>query len=90
MNKITEEELIDLGFEFNPKSIITKNYRLNIKRNIWISVSDLGTVSEFVFLVQEDYKDPMETDVISLWNYDYDKNISLEKLTEIVNSLKTN
>lgn len=90
MNKITEEELIDLGFEFNPKSLITKNYRLNVKRNIWISVSDLGTVSEFVFISQGDSENPKDTDVIALWNYDYDKNITIKKLTEIVNSLKTN
>src|SRR5690606_26416871 len=69
----------------NEKSIITKNYILPLRRNTYLSISDIGTPSGFIWLCNEE--DGRTTDLICLYNYDYDGDFYIHKLQDIYYAL---
>lgn len=81
---ITEEWLIKSGFENVKESIILKSYILNYSRDRYISVSDVATPN---MMIWHGYRTETEHDVINIWNWDYDKNIHVHQLQNIVFAL---
>lgn len=86
--KLTEQELLDLGFYKLPHFTISDSIIFDLPNNRTISVGNLGTPNEMVVLTQSDYKDYKKiTDVITLHNYDYHGYITLNKIKEFIKVL---
>lgn len=81
---LNEEWLIKAGFEHVKESIILKSYILNYSRDRYISVSDVATPN---MMIWHGYRTETEHDVINIWNWDYDKNIHVHQLQNIVFAL---
>lgn len=86
--KITEQELLDLGFYKLPHFTISDPIIFDLPNSRSISIGNLGTPNEMVFLTQSDYDDYKNiTDVITLHNYDYHGYITLDKIKDFIKLL---
>lgn len=86
--KITEQELLDLGFYKVPHFTVSNSIIFDLPNNRTISVGNLGTPNEMVVLTQSDYRDYKKiTDVITLHNYDYHGYVTLNKIKDLINVL---
>lgn len=86
--KITEQELLDLGFYKLPHFTVSDSIIFDLPNNRTISIGNLGTPNEMVFLTQSDYDNYKKiTDIITLHNYDYHGYITLEKIKDFISVL---
>lgn len=83
-----QEDYIRLGFTPLPHYTVAGNLIYNLGRNRQLSAGCVGTPNEMVFLCQMDDKDPMiTTDLVCVHNWDYDKEMTEEKLTMLIKAL---
>lgn len=86
---LTEEWLIKFGFKKIPHFTITNSLIKDIGRNRHISIGSVGTPNEMVFLCETDSDDNKKiTDLICLWNFDYDKKLHVHQLQNLYFALK--
>lgn len=86
--KVTEDILLDLGFEKIPNFNVLNSFIKNIGRNRHISIGCVGTPNLMVFLCETDREDHRKVnDLICLHNWDYDGEIYLHQLQDIISAL---
>lgn len=88
MSRITNDDLIKIGFKSIPNFTVTNSVIYDLGRNRYLSAGDVGTPNEMVFICETDAKDKNKiTDTICLHNYDYDGFITEEKVKALIESL---
>jgi hypothetical protein len=80
---LTREALALLGFK-DVQDIIMRSMCYDIGRDRNISIGCIGEPNEMMFLVYRDSEDPRKAEVITLWNYDYDGYLSIEKVQQLL------
>lgn len=80
---LTEELLLRLGC----RSKITSTYNIDIGRGRFLSISDIGTPNAFIHLCYKDRDSLKIKDMITLYNWDYDKEIYLHQFQNLYFSL---
>lgn len=85
---MTKEDYIRLGFEPMGHYTVADALLYQLGRNRHISAGCVGTPNEMLWLCQQDDKDPrITTDLVCLHNWDYDKEMTEEKLTLLIKAL---
>lgn len=80
------DDYIRLGFTPNT---VCGNLIYNLGRNRQLSAGCVGTPNETIFLCQKDTQDPMlTTDLICVHNWDYDREMTEDKLIALIEILK--
>ena len=87
--KLTKEILEQYKeVESTEHKIFSNRYVIKIKRNIELVVTDLDTPNFMICLTQIDRGTRIgEGDVISIWNYDYEKEITVEQFEKLYEGL---
>lgn len=82
---ITKEWLVKLKFEKVPHFTVNNAYTLNVGRKRIISVGNVGTPNEMIWLCQINSTDEKKIDdLICLRNYDYDGYTHVHTLQNII------
>lgn len=82
---MTKQDLINIGFKEIPHFTIGNNLIFNLGRKRQLSIANVGTPNEMVFINQiADENDKAITDLIVLHNYDYDDYITEEKIKAFI------
>lgn len=82
---LTEEILLKCsGVKKEHSKIFTNKYSLNLKRNIYLIISDIGTPN-FMIGVCDIEEDGTIEDLVNIWNWDYEKEIPLHVFQNIYN-----
>lgn len=84
---LTEELLLRLGCRKNKINKITSTYNIDIGRGRFLSISDIGTPNAFIHLCYKDQDSLKIEDIITLYNWDYDKEIYLHQFQNLIFSL---
>ena len=87
---LSEEVLLKCPqFERNGIVKVMNCYNMKFGRNRMITVSDIGTPNGFIHISNIDEGVP--TDIVTIYNWDYDKEIYLHQFQNIIHALtKTN
>jgi hypothetical protein len=83
---MTKEELKKLGFKQLPHFTICSNMILDLGRDRHLSIGNLGTPNEMMFICQSD-KDNNVSDLVCVHNYDYDGFLTAKKLKFLIKGL---
>lgn len=88
-DSLSEDILIDeIGFERLPHFTIQNALIYKLGRNRHLSIGDVGTPNEMLFICESDEKDyRIITDLVCLHNYDYDGYLSKLKLETLISSI---
>ena len=85
---MTREDLINLGFKEIHHFTIGGNLLYDLGRRRYLSLSCFATPNEMLFISElDDVNDKEITDLICLWNYDYDGYLTEERIKNIINAL---
>jgi hypothetical protein len=85
---LTEEWLVKFGLKKIPHLTVTNSYTLDIGRNRIVSVCNIGTPNEMIWLCQINDKDKNKIDdLICLRNYDYDGYTHVHTFQNLIHSL---
>lgn len=80
-----KETAIALGFKPLPHFTIMDSLIYDIGRGRQLSLGSVGTPNEMMYLCEIDDEDPRKiTDLVCVWNYDYDGYLSEEKLVSLI------
>jgi|SRR6478736_1892607 len=92
MQKLTNEDLISIGFKPHPFEIIGNPVSYDLGRRRFINVSNAGTPNEFICISERDNPlDPREvTGLVVLRNYDYDGYTHISQIALFIDCIKTN
>jgi len=89
--KLTEDFLLENGFEKVPYFTITNTIFKDLGRNRILSIGCVGTPNEMVWICEVDRTDPKKiNDLVCLRNYDYDGYTTQEELLEIYSIITNN
>ena len=77
---LEKQQLIELGFHPLDHFTVGDVLMYELYRNVNLSVSNLGTPNEMVFICESDKDRKKVTDIVVLHNYDYDGYLTLERL----------
>ena len=89
-NASTYNNVTELGFAKIPTFTLLETYTLKLGRYRYLSLSSLGTPNEMIFICQTPKDDQsVVEDIVCLHNFDFDGNISLQKLSDLVKILTT-
>ncbi len=85
---LNEDWLVRLGLKKIPHFTVTNSYTLDIGRNRIVSVGNVGTPNEMIWLCQINDKDKNKIDdLICLRNYDYDGYTPVHTFQNLIHSL---
>lgn len=85
---MTNDDLIRIGFEPIPHFTVTDGHIYKLGRHRQISVGNVGTPNEMLFITETSDQDQKEvTDVICIHNYDYDGYLTEEKVINLINAI---
>lgn len=85
---MTNNDLIEIGFKPIPHPTIGNAVVYDLGRNRQLLASSVGTPNETLFICHVDDEIPTKiTDLVCLHNYDYDKSLTIEKVTSLINIL---
>ena len=85
---MTKDDYLRLGFVSIPHYTITGSLIYDLGRNRKLSAGCVGTPNEMIFLCQQDEFNPKKTtDLICVHNWDYDKEMTEEKLIMLIKAL---
>lgn len=88
MSRMTNVDLIKLGFKPIPHFTIQNSVIYDLGRNRHLSAGDMGTPNEIIFIGEIDSEDDNKiTDCICLHNYDYDGYITEQKVKLLIEAL---
>jgi len=83
---MTNLDLIRIGFKLIPHFTITNAHIYNLGRHRQISIGNVGTPNEMMFITETSYQDQrVVTDAICLHNYDYDGYLTEKKIIDLIN-----
>ena len=83
-----KDDYISLGFKPIKHFTIGGNLIYDLGRNRQLSASSVGTPNETIFICQISDEDEKEiTDLVCVHNWDYDKEMTEDKLKMMINSL---
>jgi len=86
--KMIKDDYISLGFKPIKHFTIGGNLIYDLGRNRQLSASSVGTPNETIFICQISDEDEKEiTDLVCVHNWDYDKEMTEDKLKMMINSL---
>ena len=87
---LTEEILIEMGFQHFPHFTVGNIMVYNLGRNRHLSIGSVGTPNEMLFIVEHhsNLQSQIEN-LICLHNYDYDGYLSKSKLNDLISSIGT-
>src|SRR5688572_28029676 len=85
--ELTEQHLIDFGFEQHAYKTILNSYFLRVGRNRQISVGCIGTPNLMVCLIDTDETETKVENVVVLHNWDYDKELYVHQLQNLYHAL---
>lgn len=82
------EDYIKFGFKPMPHFTVADSLIYDLGRGRQLSAGCVGTPNEMIWLCQIDDNDKRKiTDLICLHNWDYDKEMTEEKLTKLISAL---
>lgn len=85
---MTNNDLIKIGFKEIPHFTIGNTVIYDLGRNRQLSASSVGTPNEVLFICEIDSDDKNKiTDLICLHNWDYDKELKIEKVKTLINTI---
>ena len=85
---LSEDDLLSIGFERIPHFTVNRAMIYQLGRNRHLSVGDVGTPNEMIFICESDKDDYRKiTDLICLHNFDYDGYLSKHKLETLIKCL---
>ena len=83
-----KEDLLQLGFEPIPNYTVMDTLIYKLQRNRHISISNIDTPNEVVYICQVDVKYKKKiTDLVCIHNYDYDGYVSLVQMKIIIRAM---
>jgi len=83
--RVTRDIAKNFGFQEVPHFTIGNNLTLDVGRNRYLSLSDLDNCNCMLYLCERSKENPKEvTDLINLHNWDYDKQLTVGKLENIL------
>lgn len=83
--KLTRDIAKNFGFQEVPHFTIGNSLILDLGRNRYLSLSDLDNCNLMLYLCEHSEENSKEvTDIINLHNWDYDKELTVEKLENIL------
>ena len=86
-NYTTELEL-EIGFKKIPHFTIANSVVYDLGRNRQLSAGCVGTPNEMLWICEIDEKDNMKvTDLVCLHNWDYDKELTIEKVKTLIKTI---
>jgi hypothetical protein len=81
---MTRKELEDIGFYGLPHFTVANNLLFDLGRNRHLSIGDVGTPNEMMYLQEISSENPKEiTDLVCVHNYDYDGYLTKKKLESL-------
>lgn len=87
-NKMTNDDLIKIGFEIFPQITLGKSVIYNLKRRRILFASGVGTPNEIIYLCELDSDMSSQiVDSICIYNYDYDGSLTIEKVQLLITAL---
>lgn len=79
---INKEQILELGFKELPHFTITGSLTYDLGRGRFLSIGDIGTPNEMLFIYEKDNTDERKiNDIVVLHNYDYDGYLTIDKLS---------
>lgn len=88
--KLSEDILLNMGFEKIPHFTVNRAMIYKLGRNRHLSIGDVGTPNEVLFICESDKDDYRKiTDLVCLHNYDYDGYLSQQKLETLIKCIGT-
>lgn len=86
---MTTDDLVRLGLNPLPHFTIMNSHVKYLGRNKFISVGNVGTPNEMVYLYEvHDYEPRKIMELINIHNYDYDGYLTEEKLVNLLKWLE--
>ena len=86
--KMTNEDLIAIGFEHNKHFTINNSVIYDLGRNRHLSAGCVGTPNEMIWLCYMiDRNNEFIDDLVCVHNYDYDGFITVEKVKLLITAL---
>ena len=86
---MTNEDLINMGFEKIPHFTVTNAMVYPLGRNRHLSAGCINTPNEMLWLCATDNKDETKvTDLVCVHNWDYDGALTIEKVETLIKVLK--
>lgn len=86
--KLSEDILIEIGFERLPHFTVQNALIYKLGRNRHLSIGSVGTPNEMLYICESDNDDYRKiTDLVCLHNYDYDGYLSKQKLETLISSI---
>lgn len=86
---MTTDDLIRIGFKPIEHFTITNSHVYDLGRHRHISVGDVGTPNEMMWISETDDIDSrIINELINLHNYDYDGFLTEDKVLNIINTIK--
>lgn len=80
---MTKDDVLIIGFTLVSTSMILNSLEFDIGRKRYLSLGNVGTPNEMLFIIQKDNIGKIN-DIICISNYDYDGILTCEKLTKII------
>ncbi len=91
MEKLTRDDLLNIGFKEIPHFTIMNSVVFDLGRNRFLSAGSVGTPNEMLYISEVDENEQTRiTDLICLHNYDYDGYITLEKISTLISAIGIN
>ena len=81
---LTEEWLLKFGFKKQPHYTVMDSIIIDIGRNRYLSIGNVGTPNEMMFILEKDRNYTQKiNDLICIHNYDYDGYLTVHKLQNL-------
>lgn len=88
MKILSAKDLIKIGFKEMPHFTVMGNLTYDLGRNRHLSIGDVGTPNEMVFINVVDNNDYRNvTESVCIHNYDYDGNMTIDKMKLLIYSI---
>ena len=85
---MTNQDLIAIGFKEIPHFTIANSVFYDLGRNRQLSAGCVGTPNEMLWICEIDEKDSKKvTDLVCLHNWDYDKELTIEKVKTLIQTI---
>jgi len=88
---MTIDDLKSIGFEPIPNFTVMNSHFYRLGRHRHLSVCDVGGKSEMMFICEtSDQDERIVSELICLHNYDYDGELSADKVVSLINAILKN
>jgi len=85
---LLRKQYLDIGFKELPHFTIGNNLIYDLGRNRHLSIANLGTPNETLYICKSDPNDFRNiTEAICLYNYDYDGFFSVDEIKKIITGI---